>query len=270
MNSPIMQLFEHLSNPTGNSSLYIVLLFFSIISSTIILLPFHECAHAFVAWKLGDNTASEQGRLTLNPLRHIDPIGFACMFLIGFGWAKPVPVNPLRANRNITMRKFMSLTAAAGPASNVLFSLICVIISKIIYITTVPASIIAIFSELNVDIYTRFYNLSFPPQFLLNMSPDYFNNRFMAYLGFSLMMISSISLYLAVFNLIPIPPLDGSKIMYFFLSTNQINFIERYMPVIRIVLLMILITTPFLRYFISGVSDAIMVGINYATFFITL
>lgn len=263
MSSPIIQLFNYLKNPSENSAIYIILLFFSMISCTLILLPFHECAHAFAAWKLGDNTANEEGRLTLNPLRHIDAVGFACMFLIGFGWAKPVPVNPLRADRNITMRTFMSLTAAAGPASNILFSLVCIIISKIIYIATVPADLITEFSSYKLDLYDRFYYLSFH-------LTEFIDNPFMVYLGFVLMMMASISLYLAVFNLIPIPPLDGSKILYFFLNSRQINFIERYMHIIRTVLLIALITTPFLRFFISIISDFIMTGLNYATFFITL
>jgi Zn-dependent protease len=229
MNSPLFTLLDFFQGKVD--AITLLLVFFSIISVTLILLPFHEFAHAITAYWLGDNTAKEQGRLTLNPIYHVDPIGFGCMFLIGFGWAKPVPVNPLRANRKVTMRSFMAITAAAGPLSNILFSLVCVIIAKLLTLTG--------------------------------------NSSDMMYFSFfALYMMSYTSLYLAVFNLIPIPPLDGSKILFCFLSNHQINMIERHMHIIRSVLLIVLLTTPFLRGFIKWGADIIMTGLDYATFFI--
>ena len=100
-----------------------ILLFIPLLLS----LTVHEWAHAWSASLLGDKTAESQGRLTLNPLAHMDLIGTVMLPLLGvpFGWAKPVPVNPARFNRKISMAKGMLLTAAAGPASNVVLGLIC-------------------------------------------------------------------------------------------------------------------------------------------------
>ena len=83
----------------------------------LIALPFHELAHAWVAYKLGDNTAKERGRLTLNPFKHLDLIGTIMMFVVGFGWAKPVPVN---SNNFKQPRKGMVLVSVAGPLSNLI------------------------------------------------------------------------------------------------------------------------------------------------------
>jgi Zn-dependent protease len=258
--TPIMQLFNYFSNPTSENGISLVIMLFSLTAVVAVLLPFHECAHALTAWRFGDNTANEQGRLTLNPLKHIDPIGLGCMFLVGFGWAKPVPINPLRASRKISMRAFIAITAAAGPVSNILFSLICIIIAKIIYVTTTPVMLIEVLSEL--DMYGRFWNLSF------NFT-EFLDNPFMAYLGFALIMMATISVFLAVFNLIPIPPLDGSKMLFFFLNNRQVYMIERHMHIIRTVLLVLLLTG-FLSPIIGSLGRYVMIGLNYATFFITL
>src|SRR5215831_18865252 len=95
----------------------------------ILSLTVHEFAHAWSAYKLGDTTAAEQGRLTLNPLVHIDLIGTFLLPLLGvpFGWAKPVPVNPVRFRRDVSMGRGMMITAAAGPLSNVVLAVVCAI-----------------------------------------------------------------------------------------------------------------------------------------------
>src|SRR5262249_30519600 len=95
----------------------------------LLSLTVHEWAHAWSAWRLGDDTAAMQGRLTLNPPAHMDPIGTLILPLAGvpFGWAKPVPVNPLRFRRGISMRGGMMITAAAGPVSNLLIALGCAV-----------------------------------------------------------------------------------------------------------------------------------------------
>src|SRR5580698_8792478 len=93
----------------------------------ILSLTVHEWAHAYSAFRLGDDTAARQGRLTLNPIPHIDPFGTILCPLLGipFGWAKPVPVNPVRFNREISMRAGMMITAAAGPLSNLVLAVLC-------------------------------------------------------------------------------------------------------------------------------------------------
>jgi Zn-dependent protease len=104
----------------------------SLLAKAVILLvalPIHEFAHAFVAYRLGDDTAARMGRLTLNPLRHLDPLGSAMIFFVGFGWAKPVPVNPGKLQHG--SRTGYALVAAAGPASNLLLAALVAVLWRI-------------------------------------------------------------------------------------------------------------------------------------------
>ncbi|MCL2071581.1 MAG: site-2 protease family protein [Oscillospiraceae bacterium] len=211
---------------------------FSICAIIFVLFPIHEGAHALAAKLLGDDTAERQGRLTLNPIPHIDPFGALFMFLVGFGWAKPVPVDARNATRKVTMRGFISLTAAAGPVSNILFSLFLIIVVKVVGVMSAAST---------GDLLYLFY------------------------IQAALVMTAQISIYLAVFNLIPIPPLDGSKILFFFLNNKQVYFLEKNMHIIRIALfLLILAPAPFnvVGRLIRQVSHFVLLGLDYATFFI--
>ncbi len=153
-------------------------------------LPVHEFAHAYVAYKLGDSTARYQGRLTLNPLSHLDPIGTLMLVFVGVGWAKPVPINP----RNFQNPKLgMALSSLAGPVSNLILGLVLMIIYKLM----VTAGLISGSSAL-----------------------------FMVSTILSIMI--STNVYLAVFNLLPIPPLDGSRLLFYFLPERYYFQIMRY------------------------------------------
>ena len=154
----------------------------------LVAIPFHECGHALAAWLLGDDTAKRQGRLSLNPFAHFDLLGTLCMVFAGVGWAKPVSTDP----RNFKNPKWgMALTALAGPAANLLLAYLGMVAWKILYYWA-PTTMITIFAA-----------------------------RFLQYL---VMM----DVGLAVFNLIPIPPLDGSKVLFSLLPDRAYNTMLRY------------------------------------------
>jgi len=138
-------------------------------------LTFHEYCHALCSWKLGDSTARDQGRLTLNPLKHIDLIGFLFIIIAGFGWAKPVMFNPANLKN---FRRDKALIAAAGPLSNLVLGTLLILIIKIIF------------------------------SFRINYSD------FTEHLVYILYFSASINYGLFIFNLLPIPPLDGSHIVF--------------------------------------------------------
>lgn len=151
----------------------------------------HEFAHGFVAYKLGDPTAKYSGRLTLNPIAHFDPLGALCMLLFGFGWAKPVPINPMYFRDRKTGS---ALTALAGPVSNLLLT----------FLSTVIAAAFAAF------VYLPYSNGA--TGFVMNI----------------FVQLAVVNISFAVFNLIPVPPLDGSKILGLFLSNNAYYKYMRY------------------------------------------
>ena len=189
------------------------------IPGLILALSLHEFAHGYAAYLMGDNTAKFQGRLSLNPLHHLDPIGTLCLFLFHFGWAKPVPINPY----NFRNRKTgIILVSLAGPFMNFILALICgiVITAMSIY---VPANSITQFLY-----YVVYYAM------ILNIG-------------------------LMCFNLIPIPPLDGSKVLIELLPYRYRDFfymIERYSSFVLMALLLTNVLNPVLgtmRNFVQSI-----------------
>lgn len=162
----------------------------------LIAFPIHECAHALVAKWLGDDTAEKQGRITLNPIKHLDLWGTMLMLFAGFGWAKPVPINP----NNFKKRKLgMALSSLAGPVSNLILAYIAMILSKILLYTETS-------EELSIICINAM---------LINVG-------------------------LAVFNLIPVPPLDGSRILLLILPEKLYFKIMKYENIIFIILFAII------------------------------
>ena len=154
----------------------------------LICITFHELSHGLVAYFLGDNTAKRSGRLSLNPLKHLDPMGLLMMIVFHVGWAKPVPVN-MYSFRN--PKRGMAITALAGPASNILLSLVFLLIYGFCYIPLSMSTVGVYFLEIF---------------------------RLTAY----------ISIGLALFNLLPVPPLDGSKVLFSSMSDSNYYKLMRY------------------------------------------
>ena len=124
--------FINIANRLTNTDSLLILLI--TLPAVLIAITFHEFAHAFAADKLGDNTPRNQGRLTLNPLKHIDIIGFALLIVAGFGWGKPVEINPRNFKRNISMTKAEAIVSVAGPIMNFILAFIFLIFTNLIFI----------------------------------------------------------------------------------------------------------------------------------------
>lgn len=182
-------------------------------------LSIHEFAHGFVAYKLGDDTAKNMGRLNLSPLSHIDPIGAICLFFFGFGWAKPVPINP----RNFGQKRYktgMVLSAVAGPLSNLLVAFVAYFFFRLIFVVDINKSLFEVL-----------------------------------YVMLSTLTIMNVSL--AIFNLFPVPPLDGSKILNALLPARIYFKIMQYEQ-FGFIILILLINMPFFRNFMSLIVGGLL------------
>ena len=191
--------------------------------TVLIALSFHECAHGFVAYKLGDPTAKYMGRLTLNPVRHVDPIGAICMLIAHFGWAKPVPIDITNFKHP---KRDLAISAIAGPISNLLLGFVgCFFYVLTLYL--LPN-----------------YSFEYSSEFTFNMARILV--EFVFYFGW-------LNISLALFNLLPIPPLDGSKILYAFLPPRANNWCKMHEREIALVFMLILIVdSRFLEGYITG------------------
>jgi Zn-dependent protease len=224
-------------------------------------IPIHEFAHAWAATKLGDDTPGYQNRLTLNPLAHLDPIGSIGILLCGFGWGKPVQVNPARFNRKISMRAGMAITAAAGPLSNLIMALmgtICFkfLLGSIIYKGT---------SDVSMYKYV-IQNLEYADSFAYAFAGD----KYMA-LYWLLIICEAfvfINIGLAVFNLIPVSPLDGQKIFAYFLPDRINAKIANYQLYISVIVLGLLTFSDLFNGPVAWMESGIFWVLNKITFFI--
>lgn len=188
--------------------------------AVLFCLTVHETCHGLAALALGDPTAKRQHRLSLNPLRHIDWFGLLMMLVAGFGWARPVPVNP---NYFKKPRQGMALTALAGPASNLLLALLLLIPARLIY----TYAHYSVFNQTALDFLTS---------------------------------TAALSIGLGLFNLIPIPPLDGSKVLAMFLPNSaygQLMRYERYGILVLLALSWLGLGGNFLGDAIYGVYEAL-------------
>lgn len=173
----------------------------------ILALSFHEFSHAYVAHRLGDDTAKNSGRLTLNPLKHLDPIGTIMMLVARIGWAKPVPVNQMNFR---DPKQDMVKVGLAGPVMNLLLA----------FVTAFP-----------LQIMSMAYSARIPSGFAVIVF-DF------------LVLFFTVNLYLAVFNLLPVPPLDGSRIFYGILPEKYYFRVMRYEQYIAFGLILLVFIAP--------------------------
>lgn len=199
----------------------------------ILALSFHEFAHAFVSDRLGDPTPRNQGRLTLDPLKHIDPVGIFLLIFAHIGWGKPVQINPKNFSK-ISESKGEALVALAGPVMNFILAFILMIIFYVILIFVPGTGILASFNAINIM------------------------NIIITVIYYAII----INIGLGVFNLIPIPPLDGSKIFLRFLPYRAQRWIDNNMQMISLVF-MVLFIFGILGYITSPVISVIMKGMQY-------
>ena len=197
----------------GSGFLPVAILLLSYAALIFLMLPVHELAHAFSAHKLGDDTAKWNGRLTLNPLKHLDLFGTAMLVLCGFGYARPVPVNP----RNFkNPKRDMALTALAGPLSNLLMAAVSLAIFRLVLFLTGETLVVAggyVFCDSDL----------------------------MYYLWLVLVQVfAGINITLAAFNLLPLHPLDGSRIFAAILPDNWTRWLERNQQFVMLALVVLL------------------------------
>jgi len=177
----------------------------------LVCITFHEVSHGFVAYKLGDSTAKDAGRLTLNPIKHLDIFGLLMMVVFKFGWAKPVPIN---MNNFKNPKGGMAITALAGPVSNVLLAAVFLLIYGLLYAPLSAGSVGGVILQM-------------------------------------LQTTAYLSCALAVFNLIPISPLDGSKVLFSFLPEKAYYTLMRYEFIGMFVLLFIVWSGAFSNFLVN-------------------
>lgn len=226
---------------------YFLQILAGIVAVIFVLCP-HEWAHAYVATKCGDGTPKAYGRLTLIPIKHLDPVGFICCAIVGFGWAKPVPINPYNFKN---YRKGLFMTAVAGVVVNYL---------------------IAFFAFL---IFTLLNHFVFNDVILISEGAIYYSvHDALGYLGFFVCLIFYLiyaySLSVFVFNLLPLYPLDGFRVVESF--TRQVNPVRRFLREYGQVILIILVVESFIcdlmvRYGVSWAEYADILG--YILYFAT-
>ena len=195
----------------------------------LLAITIHELAHGFIAFRLGDDTAKSLGRLTFNPVKHIDPIGLIMLMIFRFGWAKPVPVNMLNFRHP---RKYMAVTALAGPVSNIILAVLIMFLYGIFF-TLLGGALVGGARGAVQDILVR---------------------------------SAQISVALAVFNMLPIPPLDGSKVLFSILPDDtyfKLMRIERF----GFILLILFIQTNAFRNTIGQATSSIFSFLTEIFFF---
>lgn len=244
----------------------------------------HECAHGFIALKCGDPTAKMMGRLSLNPARHLDPIGTLCMFLFGFGWAKPVPVNP-RNFRNYRRDDF--LVSIAGVTVNLTVFIVSVLLSCIINPLLWSGELLEIlraefgsievmlnpmldwvvtFADMEGDLGAL--SIMYDGHEIIPTLGLFMEHSWLIYIQRALLWLAQVNLTLAIFNLLPIPPLDGFHVVNDILLKGQLQLSYRLHQITRVVLMGLLLTgflDKFLTLSVTFVYESVLRGFLLVT-----
>lgn len=213
---------QYINNP---GALFVLLVS---VPGVLLAITFHEFAHGYAAYRLGDNTAKNEGRLSLNPLDHLDPIGTLMLLFAGFGWGKPVHVNPSNYTRKLSMEKGEAIVSVAGPLTNILLAFLLALVYQ--------ALIKFASAEFLVSTVGTIIKLIIAAAISTNIG-------------------------LGVFNLIPLPPLDGSKIIMPFLPYNAKQWFRNNEQIFYIIFVVIWITgiaSIIISPAISGITSGIM------------
>ncbi len=237
----------------------------------------HECAHGYVALRCGDPTAKMMGRLSLNPARHLHPIGTLCMFLFGFGWARPVPVNP-RNFRNFRRDDF--LVSIAGITVNLTIflvsALLSCIVSRFLWTQELVDIMLAEFGEIDI-LLNPFYGwvLSFEGMegsigassiindghAMIESFGVFMQHPWLIWVQRLLLLLAQVNLTLAVFNLMPIPPLDGFHVVNDILLKGKLRLSGRVFQITQVVLIALVLTgvlNKALSFCVSNLYEAVL------------
>lgn len=234
-----------------------IIFFLTYVFVILISLILHECAHGWMAYRCGDPTAKFLGRLSLNPVRHLDPLGTLCMLFFGFGWARPVPVNP-RNFQNYRRDDF--LVSIAGIVTNLTLFLICslsaVFINKVLWrtewltvlegvyqVAATPEGLVNVFAADPLEFTAPYiaYGIS------LDWLSGFTNYPWVLYVQRFFLQMAMINLTLAIFNLLPIPPLDGFHVLNDTLLKGKLQLNRQVFQITQFVLILVVLCTDLLN-----------------------
>ncbi len=254
----IFNLFSYIASGDKELAVYALVTLLLRIPAVLLALSIHEAAHGWMANKLGDPTARSLGRLTVNPLKHLDPIGTISMLVFGVGWAKPVPINSRYFKK---AKRDMALTAAAGPVSNILQGLVATLLMFIG--TRLLLGKMGLSHALSTADDNALFSI-FLSRLLYGTSTLVKIGGILLYL---LYIYATLNFVLALFNLIPIPPFDGSRLAFVFLPDKIYFGIMKYERYIMIAFLIIFYTCGGL---FSNVFGAVISGIFKLFFWVLM
>lgn len=254
--------FDWLKADPLNFASYLITMIVTFVMSLVL----HECAHGYMALRCGDPTAKMLGRLSLNPLRHLDPIGTICMFLFGFGWAKPVPVNP-RNFQNYRRDDF--LVSIAGVATNLTIFIICSLLAVLLNLGIWKTDMLPLLDIVYGgasgagDMVNIFSNQGDPIVLYIVYGQSYdwlepfINTPVLLYVQRALLMLADVNLLLAIFNLIPLPPLDGFHVLNDTLLGGKLQLNTQMYYVAKGILFILLYSTNFVGTLLNKGSELI-------------